>query len=617
MRNLYSLFFTALLSCISIAANAINITVNVDDPSRVSVTTSYSSTPLELVAGDNAVSVDEYTQIYVRAKENVFINEVVRSKDGEDDKKQDQYSMTEVYFYVYSTDEGAKYTVSSANANDLRDGSCTIWVDDPTNVRVQRSGTYTDVDIVAGETTVKYIKDKELPLMIGAKNYGTELYQVKVNDEVVSPQGNMWYVTPADGAKVEIFANFPDEDVAVEFKYASEEAKGFITGVTVNGETVENYNDADFKVKVGSQISISGNITDYKLNSFKVNGNEPYFYSPYSFTVKEATIIEVDAHKYGTVKATLDIDNPDNVVVYKGYSYENNIITLNPGENEIELSETNALIQIKAVSGSYITSVTADEMSISADYESKYNVNVTEGMKIVVKSGTIDRNKTAVIYIDDLSKAPYGNSLNRADNSNIDLVNGYNEIKFYDGDNPFRLSFYGVESATAYKNNETFSGVYGGASYELSLTDGDVIKIFLASNPEMLEAELTAGDGVDASKVAVTMDRIVTVTDWAGKHNTLPGTEISIKPAEDYDICVAVDGENVIADADGVFTVIVSKNTTIAVSLPVETGINAVDAEKLDNAGVYNMQGVRVGNADMKQLPAGVYIINGKKVVKR
>lgn len=176
MRNLYSLFFTALLSCISIAANAINITVNVDDPSRVSVTTSYSSTPLELVAGDNAVSVDEYTQIYVRAKENVFINEVVRSKDGEDDKKQDQYSMTEVYFYVYSTDEGAKYTVSSANADDLRDGSCTIWVDDPTNVRVQRSGTYTDVDIVAGETTVKYIKDKELPLMIGAKNYGTELY---------------------------------------------------------------------------------------------------------------------------------------------------------------------------------------------------------------------------------------------------------------------------------------------------------------------------------------------------------------------------------------------------------------------------------------------------------
>lgn len=617
MRNLYSLFFTALLSCISIAANAINITVNVDDPSRVSVTTSYSSTPLELVAGDNAVSVDEYTQIYVRAKENVFINEVVRSKDGEDDKKQDQYSMTEVYFYVYSTDEGAKYTVSSANADDLRDGSCTIWVDDPTNVRVQRSGTYTDVDIVAGETTVKYIKDKELPLMIGAKNYGTELYQVKVNDEVVSPQGNMWYVTPADGAKVEIFANFPDEDVAVEFKYASEEAKGFITGVTVNGETVENYNDADFKVKVGSQISISGNITDYKLNSFKVNGNEPYFYSPYSFTVKEATIIEVDAHKYGTVKATLDIDNPDNVVVYKGYSYENNIITLNPGENEIELSETNALIQIKAVSGSYITSVTADEMSISADYESKYNVNVTEGMKIVVKSGTIDRNKTAVIYIDDLSKAPYGNSLNRADNSNIDLVNGYNEIKFYDGDNPFRLSFYGVESATAYKNNETFSGVYGGASYELSLTDGDVIKIFLASNPEMLEAELTAGDGVDASKVAVTMDRIVTVTDWAGKHNTLPGTEISIKPAEDYDICVAVDGENVTADADGVFTVIVSKNTTIAVSLPVETGINAVDAEKLDNAGVYNMQGVRVGNAGMKHLPAGVYIINGKKVVKR
>ena len=46
MRKFYSIIVTALLTFVSMSANAINITVNVDNPSRVSISVNYGA-PLE------------------------------------------------------------------------------------------------------------------------------------------------------------------------------------------------------------------------------------------------------------------------------------------------------------------------------------------------------------------------------------------------------------------------------------------------------------------------------------------------------------------------------------------------------------------------------------------
>ena len=42
----------------------------------------------------------------------------------------------------------------------------------------------------------------------------------------------------------------------------------------------------------------------------------------------------------------------------------------------------------------------------------------------------------------------------------------------------------------------------------------------------------------------------------------------------------------------------------------VATGINAIAVDKLDNAVIYNLQGVRI---DKSQAKGGVFIVNGKK----
>ena len=47
-------------------------------------------------------------------------------------------------------------------------------------------------------------------------------------------------------------------------------------------------------------------------------------------------------------------------------------------------------------------------------------------------------------------------------------------------------------------------------------------------------------------------------------------------------------------------------------------GIEAVPATRRDNGAVFTLQGVRVGSAsDWNSLPSGIYIIDGKKMLKR
>jgi hypothetical protein len=49
------------------------------------------------------------------------------------------------------------------------------------------------------------------------------------------------------------------------------------------------------------------------------------------------------------------------------------------------------------------------------------------------------------------------------------------------------------------------------------------------------------------------------------------------------------------------------------------TGIQVIKVESSPIGDVYNLSGVKVahGAAQMRQLPAGVYIVNGMKIVKK
>ncbi len=613
MVKLYKSIMVLMLSIITLAANAVNFTINVDDPERVKVSVAYEEK--SIVAGDNVFDVAEYSQVVIEAKAGTLIQSIVRTSDGGSEYIT---NMTSCNLYVSSYNEGETWTVTSGMEADVRTGVCRVTVDDASKVRIQRNGTYSAVTLNDGLNEVRYIPGTETQLMIASSNYGTSLYKVTHNGNTLEAQYNTWYVNLTGDDEVEILANFPDINVPVHFVYADDESKGFITGVTVDATQVDNYNDEDFSVKAGTSITISGNTTDYALDELTINGAPvTYFYGSYTTNITEETTISVKAHKYGTISATLNIDDPANMNVYRGYSYNGELISgLVSGQNTIEVSETNTTISIVPQSGCYITSVTDNEgQSYYADYNGSYTVTLKDGMTVNIVSGAISRDSKAIVYIDNRSAAAQYFSFTRNDHSEVDLKSGYNTVEFYSGDNPMGLSWYGAPYANVFLNGETVAPMYeGSTSYQISVENGDVLKIYLASNPKTYGVTFSMDDKINAGEISVKRDIMTTVADWAGGFSVLQGTQIDIA-AEN--VSVTVNNETVVP-VDGIFTFVVSDNTNVSIAIP--TAIN--DTKAADNNGrhyVYNMQGMKIlDNADaINSLPAGVYIINGKKVVVR
>ena len=622
MRKIYYLFLTMLLGMVGMTANAqeaksMKVIFNVDDPANVTITVDGVSQ--ELVAGDNEITVSApygyYNSVYVNATDGNFITKA--TKDGAN-QLYSPYN-TQWSYYPSDSDEGKTIYIETIAGKDARTASCTVTVDDASKVRVQRNGTYTNVELQNGENTIYYIPGFETMLMIDAATYGTKLYKATLNGEdLVYSYGYSVNLNAEGGDKIEILANFPEGLTwNVKFTYVdAEKAKGVVTGVTVDGTAVENYDDVEgFNVPAGKNVAITFDNVNYKIDGVTVNGKSEYVYSSYSFTPSADTEININAHKYGTVKATVNIDNKDNVIVYKGYSYNNDIIEVNNGDNEIELSENNAVITIKANSGCFITSVTYGETVLSN--QSEYTINpVTEGMVIKVVSGAIVRDKSFTLNIDDISAAEYGFDLTRADRTKVEnLITGENKVAFAEGETHYMLSAYGSPVFGVFKNGVMINPSYQGGTYiEFDAADGDAFDAYVKELPKTYNVKFELAEGIYSYQFKeVSASPVGSSNQWQNMgYTAIEGTsfEIKIIPASDLNIVVKVGETTINADENGAFVVPVSEAATISISDGTGTGINGINAENADNS-FYTLQGVKVNG----KIAKGLYIKNGKKVV--
>ena len=623
MRKIYYLFLTMLLGMVGIAANAqeaksMKVIFNVDDPTNLTI--NVDGVAQTLVQGDNEITLKApygyYSSVSVNATDGNFITKV--TKDGAN-QLSNPYN-TSWSFYPSDSDADKTISIETIAGTDARTASCTVTVDDASKVRVQRNGTYTTVDLQNGENTVSYIPGYETMLMIGPANYGTTLYKATLNDkDLVYSNGYSANLNSEGGDKIDILANFP-EGLAYNVKLTyvdKEKAKGVVTGVTVDGTAIDTFNDAEgFDVPAGKAVAITFDNVNYKIDGVTVNGKSETVYSSYSFTPTGNTEINIDAHKYGTVKATLNVDNKDNVIVYKGYSYQNDIMTVTDGNNEIELSENNAVVTIKANSGCFITSVTYGETTLSN--QSEYTITpVTEGMVITVVSGAIVRDKSFTLNIDDITAAQYGFTLTRAsDRSNVEgLVTGKNTVAFAESETHYQLGAFGAPVFGVFKSGVMINPSYqGGSSVEFDVEDGDVIDAYVKELPATYNVKFTLEEGIYSYQFnEVSASYVGASTQWSTMGYTATvGTEftITIKPMDGLDIDVKVGEKAITANAEGAFEIPVSAAATISITKSTGTGINTINASNADNA-IYTLQGVKVNGKAAK----GLYIKNGKKVV--
>lgn len=615
MKKFY-LFLIMLLSVIvPQAADAFSITLNVDDASKINV---FLNGYQDLVNGDNVFEVKDGDYLSITTQNNAGLVSVM---NGDKAVKLDSYSSFKLKL-TESEYAGAKLIIKTATLDEMRTASCKVTVDDPSKVTLRLSRTFTTVQLKSGENEVKFIPGTESTFTISPQSYDTPLYKVTRNSVAAEAEwGSYTLKNVAEGDVIDIQANYPDIDCAVKFN-VNAEGVGFIKSVTVNGNEVTNYLDDNFTVKCGSHISITRNSEDYKLESFKVNGEDKtddFYEESYDFFVTDAATFDITAKKYATFKATVDIDDVSHATVYKGYSYYDDAFDMKNGTNEIEVSEKQPLISLVAKDGYYFTSVNDGTTEYTDQSTSEINVDVTDGMVLKVVTAAIVRDKKALVYVDDRS-ATSSMVFSRGDYNKIEIGTGYNELEFYKGDNPFSVTVY-ANTKKVYKNDVAVDPTYSGGSYfRFSLADGDVVKMFFTKTPAMVKADITANGG--AENLSVVKDRIQPVADFSAGISCLEDTELAFAAKEGYSIkALTVDGTAATAEADGTYKVVVKADANIVVDLQTASGISSVtNADASRTANVYNANGVLVlKNATPEQtakLAKGLYIINGKKVVR-
>lgn len=618
MKRFYLILFSVVLAFSGIlSANAISITVNVDNPEAVDIKVAYTS--IGTVKATNVLTVNEYAQVEIIGNTGYRVMSV---QNPSGDAVGYLYASSNAWYQnMYSSNEGDVYNVTTKTDAEYRDGSCKIKVDVKENVRVQLSNTYTTIDYLVDNefVDVKFNKEQELPIVISSST-SNPLYKVTVNGTVQTSSSSYRITPTADTDEIVVESNYPDKDCKVNFVYANEGTSDFITSVTANGTAVKNYNAAEgFTVKAGTSLAFTGNTSDYKFNSMKIGEeNVTYFNGNYNSIIKDNTTITIDVNKYATLTGVIKINNIEGVKVFTNYYDDTSIIAITSNEQEITRNEQNPKIYIKPNSGYKVNSVTAGGNEVSADYQKIYTITLTNDMVINVDVTPIVYNDKALIYINKVP-TPYflcAKSFEGRDREVAKTV-GYTNISFdKDSENPLRVTWYDYDVTSTcgavYLNDVECAKYYGNeGSYYITISNGDIIKIYPSTTPSFYDVTFTIS-GVNASDIDVKKDIITEVTDLAAGFSALTGTQVDITPAEGKNINVSVNDEAITAD-NGVY----SFNVTAATAVKIEeaTGINSISSDDKADNKVYTVQGVRVNN--VKNLPAGLYIVNGKtRVVK-
>ncbi len=627
MKKFYSLVL-AWVACAT-TAFAASITLNIDDATRVKVLVDY--TDYAVVTGANTITSDSeygYVTIQTTSSDYGLTSVTVKNATGAAQSPEYIYS-DKCSFSLGSYTDGWTYTVTSFSYAELRTASCKVYVDDASKVSLTRYNG-SPITLEDGVNTVAFIPSTESKAEspFGLRGEST-LYAVKINGvEQTASWGSSYDLDVANGDSVTILANFPDVDVPVQFVAGDAKSAGFITAVEVDDAPVTNWADDDFTVKLGSTVTFDYNTADYSKDSIFVDGEKISNYgSYYSFVVTTTTThtVKYYAHKYATYNITINIDDPSHITLYKGYSYYNQEITgLVSGENTVSLAETITGISFKAASGCWVKSFT-DALDNDYTETSSYSlVPTTENDTFYITTGAANRYATAVFYIDSVSKATHGGGITFPDRTSPLVFqkdyygspvaeDGYNTFAFDpEYDSTLLVTFYGAEQVYLYVNDSLVQPDYeGGTNFTLSLDDEDVVKAFLAAAPDTFS--VTFKETEEYKFIDITEDivsRLAALPTNPFEGEALTGTLVTFSVTEGG--VVYKNDEKIEPDKDGIYSATVTADVVFEIKAT-ETAIE--NTKTVLNRNVYTVEGILLlqdaTDAQIKALPAGLYIING------
>lgn len=625
MKKIYSFILLAIAMLLPVVAKAapVNFKINVNDPAGCTVTVGYGGAEtLSLVAGENNVSVEEYRTVGV--VKNAGWDVKVTHPEG--------YTISDygdgAFYYPDASHEGKTLNIvctpNGAGGGGSSEDMMTfvLNVDDPSKISAFLDGQSEFLSLNAGDNTISYDFTKTRYLYVG--KYPAP-YSIKAFNESGSEAPNAIFdnfenfgIDLDIATRVEIRANAPATDGKVKFVFTNPGTEGFVKTVYVSGSEVpvSSFIGDGYTVSAGSTVGMSVDGDNYVVNygDVTINGEAFSIYSWGEFTVQGDTEVKFTVNKVQTSTATVKvIGDLAGLKVRKNY----NDYTLPSNESTVEFTSSQNQISFEAKAGYYIESITVNGEAKTAG-ETIY-LKANDVIEVTVKAKVYDNSMIVYINIDP-STLGYFSMINSARES-FTLKQGYNTIPFSATDAPFNMSFWASSNPEFfyYRNDEPLAPKYEGGNYvEFTPANNDVIKFYINTNGANGSYTHAVKFNTNTEEISIKKDLVKSMTLTANtdfKTDILDGTQFEIAATDGANITVKV-GDNYIEPVDGKFNFAITAPTSVDVRNPLLAGIDEIEANTI--APVYNLQGVKVAESDnIDHLPAGLYIVNGKKLIKK
>lgn len=621
MKKFYSMILFALIAVLGAQADTWTFNVNIPNAAKVT----YYGNNFYLTEKSNALeNVGYYTTYAVEPLEGYAIASV--STVTESGNVAWGTGWQSGYYEKTSFGDGdLTIDVQIIDLNAVRTNSFTLNVEgDIYEVRAALTGTFTTplnlfTDDDATSFTFKYSPEYEPTLKIYAPNGANKrVYNVQCGKYNEFRQEE--YLVPLyDGCVVNVEQAYPDEDITVTFQGATFAVTSYYYGNSYEELTLP----ADNKIiaKLDDKIALNFDTDKYKINYVAVNSNISYdIYGQFSFLVDEnPTTVAIDASPWGFINMTVNVNDAAGVRFQSSYQD----VALVDGKNEIKVSEKSPYITCQVAAGYEITAASVNGEPIY-DYTYIY-LTAEEGMVLDVTVKKKEYPYSCVFWLNTLEAFPYGAPYVAA-NSWTDyyyLPQGFKEVGLTEVPQEPYFNLYGAEEAYVYVNGEEIEPTYG--TFYPTLTDNCIVRAY--ANEKPFDCDVTFEVNPD-TYIYLIQDYVIMPTEE--KMTCLNGTLFSIFGGDDLAVYCndklipALTEEEMAKQIVPPFNIesgltqynVVVEDAETVISVDFVSGIEnvAVDAAN-DDTRIYNLQGVMVGN-DLDQLPAGLYIRGGKKIVK-
>lgn len=640
-------------------------TIQWDTPGAVTIAVKdIMSDPVAIDPSATSYTVTQRGYSYIRPAKGYIIKKVT-DNEGKDYKISgyQYYGGQYVSLNYYGIPDGTVFTVETEKLEktgefelDIINGeyALTAYLSNGEDAGLS---TFSTPELIKGKQAVVLTAYDNI--LVVAREDGKPVFSIKRNGEDV-PTESTSTVKVENGDKIEV-RTYEEEPVRVAVKI----------GFTEGSEGCLNfiYNQANMKLIMYPAIEAAGNVLecnagsslllnfneDFIINSVKVNGTPaelPAGTAPFRITVEEDTeiLIGATAKVYEDIEGVVYVSGPiDGLRFATGIMEYDVEIAISEGEELTEdvvftysngktftipagTAKRHTLMMpgkshkffFDALPGYWII----DRILANPDdpeYTTASLGVLAENAPLYIKVAPISNDTKAVVYYEGEEDAAsfYAQNVRFPGRMEVDGINGrflpegYSVIEFDAG---YHETF-SVGKSGGLSSNEILAFLDGkklkynedSMSYTgFKLGEGSVLKVFsvkTGTNPAVHSVKFEIDNGI----VADVVYDMVKPHDPASELECIGKTLISVKPTGDAE--VTLDGEPLEANEDGRYEFMTSKSGH-QLKIGEKAGITDIKDGGTAEKEIYTLQGIKA-QGTLETLPAGIYIVGGRKVVKR